>query len=176
MCDLNEMAKEVHLANRHWWHHPATGERLNRNVDEMLMLMVSEISEAMEGERKSLMDDHLPHRPMAEVEMADLVIRALDFAGGFDVPMVDIRPIKHVGIDATNRAARLMEMTRACSQSTANLLRGGHELTALIRMAEKYCLDFGYDLWGAVAEKRAYNATRVDHKAEARLAANGKKW
>ena len=35
------------------------------------MLIVSEIAEAMEGERKDLMDDKLPHRKMAEVELAD---------------------------------------------------------------------------------------------------------
>ncbi|XUM19805.1 hypothetical protein ACRAVF_19255 [Bradyrhizobium oligotrophicum S58] len=38
------------------------------------MLIVSEIAEAMEGERKSLMDDHLPHRKMVEVELADTLI------------------------------------------------------------------------------------------------------
>ena len=33
---------------------------------------------------------------------------------------------------------------------------------------------YGYDLDGAVAEKRAFNAVRADHKAEARLAPGGK--
>ena len=50
----------------------------------MLMLVVSEVAEAMEGERKELMDDHLPDRPMAEVELADAVIRIMDYAGRFD--------------------------------------------------------------------------------------------
>ncbi|TOM56066.1 hypothetical protein CGH73_27540, partial [Vibrio parahaemolyticus] len=30
-----------------------------------------------------LMDDHLPHRKMAEVELADAVIRILDYAHAF---------------------------------------------------------------------------------------------
>ena len=47
------------------------------------MLMVSEIAEAMEGERKDLMDDKLPHRKMAEVELVDVLIRLFDYAGGF---------------------------------------------------------------------------------------------
>lgn len=47
------------------------------------MLMVSELSECMEGERKSLPDDKLPHRSMAEVELADCLIRIFDYAGGF---------------------------------------------------------------------------------------------
>ena len=45
--------------------------------------MHSELSEAMEGERKGLMDDKLPHRRMAEVELADTLIRIFDYAGGF---------------------------------------------------------------------------------------------
>ena len=49
----------------------------------MLCLIHSEISEAMEGERKDLMDDHLPHRKMAEVELADAIIRILDYGGAF---------------------------------------------------------------------------------------------
>ncbi len=64
------------------WHtNIETGEPLDRNKGEMLMLVVTEIAEAMEGERKGLMDDHLPERPMAEVEMADAVIRIMDYCG-----------------------------------------------------------------------------------------------
>lgn len=50
-------------------------------------LIHSEVSEAMEGFRKDLNDDHLPHRKMAEVEMADAVIRIMDTCGkyGFDL-------------------------------------------------------------------------------------------
>lgn len=70
------------------WHTDLkTGELIDRNKGEMLMLMVSEIAEAMEGERKGLMDDHLPHRKMVEVELADAIIRICDYAGrwGYDL-------------------------------------------------------------------------------------------
>jgi NTP pyrophosphatase (non-canonical NTP hydrolase) len=87
---MNEMAidvirnlqADIHIRNRKWWFDEA-GERLNRNKGELLMLMVSEIAEGMEGERKSLMDDKLPNRPMIEVELADTMIRILDYAAGF---------------------------------------------------------------------------------------------
>lgn len=115
---FNELAKEIYLVdNYQWWHDLHTGAKLDRNRGELLMLMVSELAEAMEGERKGLMDDKLPHRRMAEVELADTIIRILDCAGAF-----------------------------------------------------------GYDLDGAIAEKRAFNAHRADHKAAARLADGGKKF
>lgn len=81
--DLNELAKTAHKANRKWWFDIETGLPLNRNKGELLALIHSEISEALEGERKQLMDDHLPHRKMAEVELADALIRIFDYAGGF---------------------------------------------------------------------------------------------
>lgn len=54
-----------------------------RNKGELLCLIHSEISEAMEGERKNLMDDKLPHRRMAEVELADALIRIFDYAAAY---------------------------------------------------------------------------------------------
>ena len=88
-ADLNEFCALVHQLNQRWWHDPATGERLNRNVGEMLMLVVSEIAEAMEGHRKGLMDDKLPHRKMIEVELADAVIRIFDICGGLGMNLHD---------------------------------------------------------------------------------------
>lgn len=61
-----------------WW----GGER---NKAELICLMHSELSEAMEGVRKDLMDDHLPHRKMEEVELADCMIRILDYCGAYDL-------------------------------------------------------------------------------------------
>lgn len=70
--------------NGGWWHDIKTGEPLVRNKGELLCLIHSEISEAMEGERKNKMDDHLPHRLSVEVELADALIRIFDYAGGFN--------------------------------------------------------------------------------------------
>lgn len=56
-------------------------------VPTKLALCHSELSEALEGYRKGLMDDHLPDRQMIEVELADTIIRILDLAAylGLDV-------------------------------------------------------------------------------------------
>ena len=84
---LNTAAADVHRANETWWHDPLTGELLFRNVGEMLMLAVSELAEAMEGHRKNLMDDKLPHRRMIEVEIADCMIRLFDLCAGLNLDL-----------------------------------------------------------------------------------------
>ena len=84
---LNNLCNEVHAQNQKWWVDIHTGERLNRNVGEMLCLVHSEISEALEGHRKNLMDDKLPHRPMIEVELADAIIRIFDIAAGLKLDL-----------------------------------------------------------------------------------------
>lgn len=65
-----------------WWTDLATGLPKDRNIGELLCLVHSEISEAMEGARKNRRDDHLPRRSQLEVELADAVIRIFDIAGG----------------------------------------------------------------------------------------------
>ena len=56
-------------------------------VAEKLCLTHSEISEGMEGLRKNLMDDKLPHRSMLEVELADAVIRTIDLCGALGLDL-----------------------------------------------------------------------------------------
>jgi len=81
--NLNELARSVRQAHNKWWQDPITKQPIKRNKGELIALMHSELSEALEGERKDLMDDHLPHRRMAEVELADAIIRILDYSGEF---------------------------------------------------------------------------------------------
>lgn len=80
---IEYLSTACHEANIKWWRNIDTGEPLERNKGELLMLMVSELAEAMEGERKDLMDDKLPHRKMAEVELADVIIRVFDYAAAY---------------------------------------------------------------------------------------------
>jgi NTP pyrophosphatase (non-canonical NTP hydrolase) len=104
---VDELVNQSHgaAASAGWWDREKTWE----TVPRCLMLIVSEIAEAMEGDRKNLMDDKLPHRKMLEVELADAMIRIADLAG-------------------------------------------------------------------AVVEKMAFNANRLDHKKENRAASGGKSY
>ena len=76
--------------NAGWWNDLHTGAPLinEKNiVPTKLMLCVTELAEAMEGHRKNLMDDKLPHRPMIEVELADAVIRIADLCGALNLDL-----------------------------------------------------------------------------------------
>ena len=73
-----------------WWDDVQTDERLYDVTPTKLCLIHSEISEAMEGHRKGLKDDKLPHHTMFAVELADAVIRIGDLAGRHGI---DLGPI-----------------------------------------------------------------------------------
>lgn len=82
-----------HGAARHagWHNHgkglgaPLTKDEQTARNPERFMLIVTEVAEAMEGHRKSKMDDHLPHRTSVEVELADALIRIFDLAGALEL-------------------------------------------------------------------------------------------
>lgn len=89
---LDDLVTECHGAakNAGWWTDLDTGEPLpltQERVGDKLMLVVTEIAEAKEGHRKNLMDDHIPHRSMLEVELADAIIRIADLAGALDLDL-----------------------------------------------------------------------------------------
>lgn len=111
---LIRIGERIHQANKRWWIDPATGLPIQRNVGEALMLTVSELAEAMEGHRKTLQDEHLPHRMSLEVELADAMIRIFDLAAG-------------LGIDLAGAIAEKCEYnrTRADHSHQARLAPGG---------------------------------------------------
>lgn len=84
---LNEYSAVCHSENKRWWEDVQTGEPIERNRGELLMLIVSEVAEAMEGARKGIPDDKLPHRSMEEVELADALIRIFDYAGAYGLDL-----------------------------------------------------------------------------------------
>jgi NTP pyrophosphatase (non-canonical NTP hydrolase) len=86
-CSVLQAACHVAARRAGWWQTP-DGQSVKDNplhFSAMCSLIHSEVSEAVEGDRKSLSDEHLPHRPAREVELADAVIRIMDLAGGYDL-------------------------------------------------------------------------------------------
>jgi len=88
--NLTNLAAQVHEAQHRWWHDIHTNRRIERNTGELIALMHSELSEALEGARKDLADTHLPQYAMVDVEMIDCVIRILDFLGSRQVDVEEI--------------------------------------------------------------------------------------
>lgn len=176
MPPTSELAARVHAANKNWWIHIDTGAPLIRNVGELLMLVVSELSEAMEGHRKRRMDDKLPARPMIEVEIADAYIRVLDILGGLRLnttPQVAVlRWSPNVG-ECLLMLTAVIHQAYVYQNKPAELAR---MLNRLLSELESFTNMHDLDLPGAFEEKMLYNASRLDHTLEHRRAEGGKKY
>lgn len=185
-----ELTGKIHAVNLRWWHDPITKQPLERNPGEVLMLVITELAEACEGARKDLMDDHLPHRKMEEVEMADAMIRLLDYAAHVftteDLPKfleaISVKAQRLATLPMPdNKGEALLHICLATGTVFAMLRQQNgkefiHHLSNAIGMIAIYCHTHKYDLWATVAEKNEYNSKRLDHTDEARIAEGGKKW
>lgn len=97
VANLFDLMEIIRADYQRWWLDIYTGKPLDRNVGEMLALVHSEVSEALEGHRKGLMDDKLPQRTMFCVELADTIIRVLDIAAHLapELPFVLIEKLQY---------------------------------------------------------------------------------
>ena len=174
--DINALSKEVFTWAKSvgWW------DDMDRCPFQTLQLFSTEVAEATEGERKNLMDDKVPHRPMGEVELADVVIRAVDMAGRYGWKYVSDDISFEYGTK-TIGAMHLM-LNKLIIRLADTILINGCEsdlyingiyselITSCYYIAEKQ----GYDLDGAIVDKLEFNRHRADHKRENRKLENGK--
>lgn len=164
-----------------WWSNIDTGEPIEITqdvIDEKEVLIISELSEALESRRKNLMDDKLPHRDGVEVELADTVIRCLDLFCAMDNKLrdCDVEMLKGSGF-SMEKVEFSTFMKYCCSELCEDsFFNDGAQYITVVRFCLDYCKYNKLDLIGAMVEKMKYNAQRADHKIENRKKAGGKKF
>lgn len=172
---LHELQTRIHHQNvgAGWWDE-------ERPFSTFTCLFHSELSEAMEGDRKGLMDDHLPQYEMFWVELADFVIRCLDWLGSVEYK-------EYVAYDHNEMRDGMTNPTfLACLYSgvadSYDALQDSETRDAAAALADcasasiAYAEKQGVDLLEIIEAKLAYNKTRADHKRENRAKEGGKKY
>ena len=180
-----DMAREIHASNVAvgWWDDP------DECLYQKLQLVSTEIAEATEGARKNLMDTHLTHRKMEEVEYADAMIRILDIGGKLELDFFEDEephhyciPTNSIGMQQLGIKGSIMTMAGALrTYSNApdrRILKliTSETYSGVINSILKVANNRNCDLITTIHEKRIYNAQRADHKRENRAEANGKKF
>lgn len=153
-----------------WWDE-------ERPFSTFVCLFHSELSEAMEGDRKGLMDDHLTQYPMFQVELADFVIRCLDYLGstGNGIKFSNDGNVK---LESNCEYLALMHKSISDAFITPFHSSGCRNvfIVEAVDMAIHCAKMEGFDLHKIILEKVEYNKHREDHKRENREKEGGKKY
>ena len=190
--NFNRYSQKIHEHNKQvgWW------DNADECLYQKLQLVSTEVAEATEGARKNLMDDHLPERPMIEVELADALIRVLDFGGRLGLTILPnpdtlaahawCAPEGSIGKQMLGINADVIYLADAYEKHLVqNIVRGdwgqsledlGDCYEGLIMSIQKVSDNNGCYLESAVIAKMLYNESRADHKRENRGKENGKKF
>ncbi len=203
--DFNKLAESIHADNvkAGWWTDIITGTSLlpytreidgavrhcfKRNPGELLALVHSEISEAIEADILNIKDSHLTDQRGVLVEIADAAIRIFDIVGAY---RFNLKPPSSP-IDFTDDELRLRKshddslpyVNIWVSRALEGFRKNKMDVVRRGLNAALNALMFGYDGLGLIGEpdffkmiqlKREYNLHRADHKIENRLKDDGKK-
>lgn len=176
--DLLDLQNKIHRQNieKGWWDN-------HRSFSKLTNLNISEISEAVEADRKNLMDDKLEDYKGVPVEAADGCIRGFDVLGSMD----------NKGFTASKEAVAIIESKAkdvdyllALSSWYFSMSWQAFEFKKSPDLAKQYIIDaikalfqvislYGHDPVELILEKIEFNATRTDHKKENRQGLAGQK-
>lgn len=196
---LDRMCVEIHGDNRRagWWTDLVTGADTleTRNRGEMLMLCVTELTEAEMAAEQGAMDDKLPQYEGLHVELADTAIRLFDLIGaeqrrGGKYPLVTFhaqhgtlhtweiaRFISRWGAVQSNLMLIVRDLSRALDEGYRkdNITLARYWITRALFSVIAYCALRDIPLFEIIEEKREFNRNRADHKIENRRKDGGKK-
>lgn len=177
MQNLNTLAQQIHenAKAKGFWDEP-------RNTGEVFMLMVSELAEALEAERKgrraSLEGYELYKKDSGfdvdvfkaqikdtfEDEIADTVIRILDWCYYSKLEIDPFLYEQHGDFDLekdANIGWVLFEMTKwVCKAHKPSTVSQEACLNAVLILAKNLAINLGFDLQRHIELKMQYNATR----------------
>lgn len=189
---MNEIGRDIFLrtarnshqiaVSKEWWRLTPDGRAdiNSRDHGELLMLAISELSEALEvyREGKALTLTWSGEKGKPEgfpIEIADYVIRAFDTIVAFegeDVMCKTIESFRSTGTLGKNAAIssvpdnvgrallRISKNTAIAESDGTNYERLCELLTYAVLDAFMLCSKHGIDLWNAIEIKTAYNKTR----------------
>lgn len=156
--DLNKLSKEIYEANK------AKGFHDEKNSKEhMLCLVISELMEAVEADRKGLTFNEIGYTDSVEMELADAVIRLLDTAGALELALYsfskdscDYGTTKNVFENCLFTESIFIIIKRLLnSPLSLNLV-----ISSIIFDIENLCEVMNIDLWKHVELKLKYNSLR----------------
>lgn len=164
---LRQFCVQVHEANvkAGWWSDIVNDTPKKRSVAELMLLIVTEVSEAYGAWYDNTPDDKLPEYPGVGVELGDVMIRLADFMGALMAGRIVTN--SHVANPAVHILGRICEHAEdyEAIRKTPKAIGEPETGDALEPM----------DPIKMVFAKLAYNATRKDHKVEERLKEGGKR-
>ena len=179
MIDENKLLKfatEVHELSlkQGWWKQYTT---VWDRHETAMALVVSELCEGLEGVRKDLMDDHLPHHKNVDVELADALIRLLDMFMAYELEwgVQDFARLveSHVR-HYDNTSGYPEEMMIWLRWVISNRRSERSEVMLGIIFTLALAEHRGIDIMSIAREKFEYNKIRNDHKEAERAKKGGK--
>lgn len=179
--DLQELQTNIHEINRGlgWWDKPRTDT-------QFFLLFDSELTEAFEAVRRGdIADDHLPQYRGFTVEIADFVIRVLDYLGSksFTPKSIDYHfgneVINAINGDEVSFVAflkfLLVDDYYYPDKSKVEVSFSEEMLSQIVIICFAYMNDDEHFL-SVISEKVSYNKKRADHKRENRALKGGKQF